>query len=64
MKSTITIKGKIYDSGPSIVDKYGISYTTLIKWAERGVLPPPAKLGRKKFYEREAVENRLLGETP
>jgi predicted site-specific integrase-resolvase len=61
MKTTISLKGEEYDSTTVIIEKYGISYMTLYKWTKEGVVPHPVKLGRRNYYNREAIENRLLG---
>jgi predicted DNA-binding transcriptional regulator AlpA len=61
MKTTISLKGHEYDSASAIIEKYGISYMTLYKWTKEGVLPHPVKLGRRNYYNRQAIENRLLG---
>jgi predicted site-specific integrase-resolvase len=61
MKTTISLKGQEYDSASTIIEKYGISYMTLYKWTKEGVGPPAVKLGRRNYYNREAIENRLLG---
>ena len=61
MKTTISLKGQEYDSANTITKKYGISYVTLYKWTKQGVVPHPVKLGRRNYYNREAIENRLLG---
>jgi predicted DNA-binding transcriptional regulator AlpA len=61
MKVTIVLKGQEYDNSTAIADKYGITYMTLYKWTKAGLLPQPVKLGRRVFYNRQAVENYLLG---
>jgi predicted site-specific integrase-resolvase len=61
MKATISLKGQQYDSASTIIEKYGISYMTLYNWTREGVVPHPVKVGRRNYYNREAIENRLLG---
>jgi predicted DNA-binding transcriptional regulator AlpA len=61
MKATIVLRGQDYDNATTITDKYGITYMTLYKWTKAGLLPQPVKLGRRVFYNRQAVENHLLG---
>jgi predicted site-specific integrase-resolvase len=61
MKPTIILKGQEYDNTTAIIDKYGITYMTLYKWTKEGVVPTPVKLGRRNYYNREAIEDRLLG---
>jgi predicted DNA-binding transcriptional regulator AlpA len=61
MKETIVLRGQEYDNSSTITDKYGITYMTLYKWTKAGLLPQPVKLGRRVFYNRQAVENHLLG---
>jgi hypothetical protein len=62
VKPTITLKHQEYDSARVLKANYGIYYPTLVKWAQSGVLPEPIKVGRFVYYNREAVENHLLGE--
>jgi DNA-binding transcriptional MerR regulator len=59
MKKTIELQGMIYDTGQIIIERYGISPMTVWRWERRGLLPPPIKLGRTKYYERREVEARL-----
>ena len=61
MKTTILLKGQEYDSASMITEKYGITYMTLYKWTKDGLLPHPIKLGRRNYYNREAIENHFLG---
>jgi predicted DNA-binding transcriptional regulator AlpA len=61
VKATITLKAQAYDSARVLKKKYGIYYPTLVKWAQTGILPEPVKIGRFVYYNREAVENYLLG---
>jgi predicted site-specific integrase-resolvase len=61
VKTTILLKEQEYDSASTITEKYGISYMTLYKWTKGGLVPNPVKLGRRNYYNRKAIENRLLG---
>jgi predicted site-specific integrase-resolvase len=60
MKTTITLKDKEYDCANTIRDRYGIRYLTLLNWTKSGVLPAPIRLNRRVYYDRNAVEDRLL----
>jgi predicted DNA-binding transcriptional regulator AlpA len=59
MKEVIQIKGKIYERGDLIMERYGISISTLYRLTRDGVLPSPVKLGRKSYYNLQDVEDRL-----
>ena len=59
MRKSIKLQGQTYDAGELLIERYGISPMTLWRWVKRGLLPPPIRLGRKKYYERREVEARL-----
>jgi predicted site-specific integrase-resolvase len=60
MKTTITLKGRNYDSANTIRDRYGITYLTLLNWTKNGVLPEPIRLNKRVYYDTGALEDRLL----
>jgi hypothetical protein len=56
MKNTMELQGKVYDDGATTALRCGININTVTVWTKRGLLPPPIKIGCRKFYQRDLVE--------
>ena len=61
MKDTITLQDRTFDCTKLVQQRFGLDPQTLRKWAKHNIIPAPLRLGNKCFYDRDAVENRLLG---
>lgn len=57
---TIEIDGTLFETNGSLVRRLGISRMTLRRWAKAGILPPPIRIGRFHYYERNAVHAGLI----
>jgi len=60
MKQTIKIQNKIFDTGQVLMERYGISIKSIDRWTKKGQLPPPIRLGKVRYFNREEVEAKLL----
>jgi len=61
MKGSIVIAGCHYDSRKFVQEQFDIDYTTIGKWIKTGLLPAPLRLGNRLYFDRTAVETRILG---
>jgi hypothetical protein len=57
VKHTIEVAGRVYESTKIIKERFGVGDTTLWRWAKRGLLPSPVKLGLRS---RNAGESGAL----
>ena len=62
MKESIQLRGRNYDSAEVLVERYGVTYATISNWQKAGKLPKPVRLGGRTFYDRDMVENHILGQ--
>ena len=60
MKDSIHIAGRDYDSRRRVRETLGVDYTTIVNWTKSGLLPIPLRLGNRLYFDRTAVEIRLL----
>jgi predicted site-specific integrase-resolvase len=60
MKPVIEIQEKLFESGQTVADRLGISMMTINRWCDRGLLPVPIILARQKYFERSAVDEKLV----
>lgn len=60
MKTEIEIRGRVYTAAALVQAKYGVSWNTWSNWEKSGKLPPPMRIGRRKFYDMEEVEAKLV----
>jgi predicted site-specific integrase-resolvase len=60
MKDSINIQGRDYDSRKMVQEKFDVDYTTIGKWVRNGLLPTPLRLGNRLYFNRLAVETRML----
>ena len=60
MKDSIVLQGRTYECTKLIQQKYGIDDQTLRKWAQNNIVPSPARLGNKCFYDCETIESEIL----
>lgn len=59
---TIEIGGRLLEDSQVLMDRLGISRMSLWRLTERG-LPKAIKIGKYRFYHREAVDDWLLSQT-
>lgn len=57
---TIEIDGKLFETTGSLSRRFGVSRMTLRRWAKARILPPPVRIGRCHYYERNAVHEGLI----
>jgi DNA-binding transcriptional MerR regulator len=43
-----------------VQQRFGLDDQTLRKWAKNNIVPTPVRLGNKNFYDREAIESKIL----
>ena len=60
MKDTIILHRRVYDCTKLVQQRFGLDDQTLRKWAKDNIVPSPIKLGNKCFYDREAIESKIL----
>jgi hypothetical protein len=59
MKDVIELDGRVFDSKRSLCKRFGVSVMALQRWKDKGLLPPPIRLGKANFYDRRETECRL-----
>ena len=60
MKDTITLEGRAFDCTKLVLQRYGLDDHTLRKLVKANILPGPVTIGNKNFFDRKAIETRLL----
>jgi DNA-binding transcriptional MerR regulator len=60
MKDSIVLQGRIYECTKLVQQRFGLDDQTLRKWAKKNIVPSPVRLGNKCFYDREAIESKIL----
>ena len=60
MKDSIVLQGRTYECTKLVQQRYGLDDQTLRKWAKYNIVPTPVRLGNKNFYDREAIEIKIL----
>jgi predicted site-specific integrase-resolvase len=60
MKDSIVLEGRAYHSIKKVQQDFGLDHKTLTKWTRNGQLPVPVRLGNRVYFERQALESRLL----
>jgi hypothetical protein len=60
MKESIVIAGRNYNSRKFVREQFDVDYTTIGKWVKNGLLPAPLRLGNRLYFDRIAVETRML----
>ena len=60
MKDALEIDGRKLKSTKWVRTNFGISWITLNRWTEIGLIPPPVRLGRRNYYDQQEVEKRIL----
>ena len=60
MKDSIVLQGRTYECTKLVQERFGLDDQTLRKWARSNIVPPPVRLGNKNFYDREAIESKIL----
>jgi hypothetical protein len=59
MKDSIVLQGRRYECTKFVQQRFGLDQT-LRKWAKNNIVPSPVRLGNKCFYDREAIERKIL----
>jgi DNA-binding transcriptional MerR regulator len=59
MKDRLQIRGRDFATPVIIMKEYGIAPSTLYRWARRGFLPAPIKIGRFRYYDLDELEARF-----
>jgi predicted DNA-binding transcriptional regulator AlpA len=59
MRESIMLSDRELVSAPSIIKRLGISYETMYRWIP-DVLPPPIRIGKRLYFDKDEVENRIL----
>jgi hypothetical protein len=60
MKDSIVLQGRTYECTKLVQQRFGLDAHTLRKWAKNNIVPTPVRLGNKCFYDREAIEIKIL----
>jgi hypothetical protein len=60
MKDSIVLQGRTYECTKLVQQRFGLDDQTLRKWAKANIVPSPVRLGNKNFYDREAIESKIL----
>jgi hypothetical protein len=60
LKDSIILGGREFNSGKKVEIDFGIDHKTRKKWTELGLLPPPLRLGNCLYFDRAALEARIL----
>jgi hypothetical protein len=60
LKDTITLESRIFDCTRLVLQRYGLDDHTLRKLVRTKFVPGPVKIGNKNFFDRKAIESRIL----
>ena len=60
VKDTITLEGRIFDCTKLLLQRYGLDDHTLRKLVKAHIVPGPVTIANKNFFDRKAVESRIL----
>jgi hypothetical protein len=60
VKDTITLEGRIFDCTKLVLQRYGLDDHTLRKLVKANIVPGPVTFGNKNFFDRKAIESRIL----
>jgi hypothetical protein len=60
LKDTITLETRIFDCTRLVLQRYGLDDHTLRKLVRTKFVPGPVKIGNKNFFDRKAIESRIL----
>jgi hypothetical protein len=60
LKDTITLESRIFDCTRLVLQRYGLDDHTLRKLVRTNIVPGPVKIGNKNFFDRKAIESRIL----
>ena len=60
LKDTITLESRIFDCTRLVLQRYGLDDHTLRKLVRTNIVSGPIKVGNKNFFDRRAIESRLL----
>jgi hypothetical protein len=60
MKDSIVLQGRTYECTKLVQQRFGLDGQTLRKWSKDNIVPSPVRLGNKNFYDREAIESKIL----
>jgi predicted DNA-binding transcriptional regulator AlpA len=60
MKDSVILGGREFDSAKKVEQDFGIDHKTRKKWIEAGNLPSPVRLGNRLYFDRVALEARIL----
>ena len=60
MKDTIILEGRLFDCTKLVLQRYGLDDHTLRKLVKAEIVPGPVTIGNKNFFDRKAIESRIL----
>lgn len=60
MKDCVVLGGREFNSAKKVEQDLGIDHKTRKKWIEAGSLPQPVRLGNRMYFDRAALENKIL----
>jgi len=56
----IELGTKIYESADELKGRLGVSEVTLHRYIKKGALPRPIKIAKRRYFDREEVDLRVL----
>jgi hypothetical protein len=57
--SVLVLSGRTFESADSVKERLGVGEMQLQAWRNKG-LPTPLKLSRRRYYDREQLEQFLV----
>ena len=60
MKPFIVLQNREYISTKSVLETFGVDYKTLAAWVDKGLIPIPLRLGRRKYFDKLFLETQIL----
>ena len=60
MKYCVVLGGREFNLAKKVEQDLGIDHRTRKKWIEAGCLPLPVRLGNRLYFDRTALETRIL----
>ena len=54
------LEGRVFDCTKLVLQKFGLDDHTFRKLVKANVVPGPVTIGNKNFFDRKAIESRIL----
>jgi predicted site-specific integrase-resolvase len=53
------LNGEEHDIARAVAERHGVHHSTIMAWANRGLLPTPIRIGNRCFFPRRLTEQMV-----